>query len=181
MVISTGTLVFVGLVLAWFVYRIATRRIALLARGKLVIVVNKIINDDNASDLLKCRAVATLVLSMRTRFVPAAICNNLFSAKKKELKEEESEHELALKSVLLEHFFRVNLLAAPHWYLFFGFIFLLAVIVISMGSVFRKNEKIGYPTLSGLENAIIQPSFSMSNGDGNLCNAVASKQKPTRK
>ena len=135
-----------------------TTQMALHARERMAFAVRDILNDDNASKELKRTAVCAFAASANSSFIPFILRRVLFSRKKSKTKKIKlkEEHEKVLNNLMREHFFRVNVLASPHWYALFASIFFLLVLVIS---VIRTGQG-GYKLLSSLEKSIIYPAFN---------------------
>ncbi|MBD3609086.1 MAG: hypothetical protein HUJ30_00895 [Gammaproteobacteria bacterium] len=138
-------------------YRIQTDKLAIARRADMVPVVKAIMGDDNSSELLKTLSGILFVHSMDPWVLVKAFASWPFIVllRKKDPAQGLSEEESKKYREVLKHFFKVNSVAAPHWYIVFVMImFTLAVPFIIIGLI----KRVWRSTMPSLESSLIRSS-----------------------
>ena len=146
------------LLAAMLVYKAKTITMALQLREKMVPVVRDIMNDDKLPPSIKMCAIQAFYGSTSTEF-PRFLMRNLFSKpEESDFKELSVEHQKVVSDLIREHFFKVNLVAAAHWYALLAILtFTLYLLSILWAFVRRNGNGLGVATK--LERAIMHPNY----------------------
>lgn len=147
------TLVCGALLVAFATYKAKTAHMALYAREKMAQMVQDILQDEDLPHELKEMAVTAFHLSAKSTFLPGAVIDS-FKNRPENALHLSNDHQRLLDSLIRDHLFKVNMLAAPHWYALFGVLFFL-IAVISI--IFSLGWKSGYSFLSRIERAVERP------------------------
>jgi hypothetical protein len=149
------------LVLAALVfYKIITMRMALAARGRMVQTVREILANPDVPHELKHFALGAFHLSANSWFLPGLLWfsfTKLPNKSKDEIaraKKFTSDNAKVLDAIIRQHLFRINVLAAPHWYVVSLLLFTVSLIAIGLLTLgLRSGEKI----YAGVERLILTP------------------------
>jgi len=116
-------------------YKILSMNLALAARESMVPFVAQILGDEKLPVEVKQFALGSFHLSLSPWFLPSLIWFSLFSfLRKKKVPQEfkNSEHAKVYDSLVRQHLFRINVLAAPHWYILFLLLFAIVVVFVAL-------------------------------------------------
>jgi len=113
-------------------YSNSNKLTAVRRREKMVEPVRKILDDENASLTLKRLAAGLFAFSLHANALPSGVLYLFFYSKNKSCLTGLKPHERkTYLDLIRKHYLPVNFFAAPHWYVFFGLIFLLIALVVS--------------------------------------------------
>ena len=128
---------------------------AVTRRERMVEPVRKILDDDNASLTLKRLAAALFVCSLHSNAVPSGVISAFFYKRNKSCLDGLKPHERKkYLDLIKEHYLPINFLAAPHWYVMFGIVFVLIALVVGTFTL----GKIGAATIKTRIEASIAAS-----------------------
>jgi len=124
-------------------YKITTTRMALAARQSMVPVVNSIIHDNNVPEQIKEFAIGAFHTSARPDFLRRFIWSIITKQIKADREKSRilSEHSKLVDKVIREHLFRINALAAPHWYFILFLTMMIAVACVAFFTLGRSMGK----------------------------------------
>jgi hypothetical protein len=140
-------------------YRAVTLRLALSMRDAMVPVVREIVDDPDVPPMLKLRAVAAFNLAMNPGFVPWLLSRGFRSDQGSKAGKLATEHQRMLNARLIDHFFRVNVILAPHWYAVVAVLFFVLVLVMSPIALIRAGRQLLLRKVERLEKSITNPRF----------------------
>lgn len=142
-------------------YKVVTMRLALHARSAMVPDIAAILSDDKVSSQLKRFALKALHDSASPGLVPRLFIGSIGREASAEVKAEAKkildEHNQFNQVVIKKHLFRVNFLAAPHWYALFFCGFIVAVTVTGVATLGMKT---GFRIYAWLESLFTPERFS---------------------
>lgn len=144
-----------GLALAAFTfYKAQTTNMALNAREAMTDDVCKILGDPNAPEQLKLQAIYAFHCSAQPSFFLRATLYKMFRNNERVMPSLSGEHQQVLRNLIRIHFQRVNMLAAPHFYLLFWLLTVTTVLCISLVTFGQKS---GFRYFQKTEELIINP------------------------
>lgn len=142
-------------------FRTRTIQMALHARERMSIVVRDIVNDDKLPTELKKCALNAYMASADTAFMPWLYRETFLNFKKDKAYKDihlHDEHSKVLENLMREHFYSVNMLVSPHWYILFS----VSMFVLILFTSLAKGRG-GYSLLRKVEKTIIHPRFPNRN------------------
>ncbi len=113
---------------AFAFYMARTYELALLKREKLAELVESIRQDETLPIELKRAGMAIFTLSLDQNAILKIVWRLIKNRSKKYETTLSNEHQKLLQKMVNEHFFIINFLRAPHWYVLL-FIVLLAILM----------------------------------------------------
>lgn len=140
------------------VYKAKTTQMALYARNAMSILVRDILEDRTVPQELKDVAANMFHWSVRPSFLLRILWVSFrYPQKGRGEPTLQTEHQRYLDTLVRDHLFRVNILAAPHWYAIAAalfFVIAVGTIVLSLGF------KSGYSILSRIESILFNPRLN---------------------
>lgn len=144
-----------GLALAAYTfYKAQTTHMALNARHAMTDAVCEILHDPCAPEDLKLSAIAAFYAAGKSSFVPRTMLSLLQHKTEPDARALNNEHQMVLRNLMRSHFQRVNMLAAPHFYLLFWLLVVTTLLVISVLSLGQKS---GFRLYQKTEEVMINP------------------------
>jgi hypothetical protein len=121
-------------------YRIKTMQMAIEKREAMIGIVKDIVSDPTASIEFKKVAIGLFHLSIIPSSLPSLIYYVVKHRKdpKKISLSLNSDHQQKFEKLLNEHFFKINVLCAPHYYVLLFISFFLLVLVVAPISMWRR-------------------------------------------
>ncbi|HEB92691.1 MAG TPA: hypothetical protein ENI94_04330 [Gammaproteobacteria bacterium] len=138
-------------------YKAQTVNMALNARNTMLPVIKEILDDETAPEGLKIHAIGAFHYSADSSCLPKVVWAVIKNRGIQQTDESplSTEHVRLQSSLMSNHFRRINVLAAPHWYALFSLLFFAMALLITAVSFGKKS---GYRVLSAFEKAWTDPT-----------------------